>query len=88
MPGLTPARFLVRFATLHSLAAIGLILAAAFFAALFWLIASWGWIPLDSAATIAWVVAVMLATILAVDMSWSHVRRRPSGPAVTDVHDG
>lgn len=72
-------------ATARSLGAIGLVLACGFFAALFWLSTDWGWIPLDSATVITWVAMVMVAAILAIGMSWSHLRRRWSGQA--DVID-
>jgi Family of unknown function (DUF6524) len=75
-------------ASLRSLGAIGLLLACAFFAALFWLLADWGWVPLDSMTAITWIALVVLAAILAVGMSWSHLRRRWSGQSdVTELHE-
>ncbi|MGH7392551.1 MAG: DUF6524 family protein [Candidatus Rokuibacteriota bacterium] len=75
-------------ATARSLGAIGLVLACAFFAALFWLFTDWGWIPLDSATAITWVAMIMVAAILAIGMSWSHLRRRWSGQAdVTELDE-
>lgn len=72
-------------ATFRSLGGLGLVLAMAFFAALFWLAGSWGWLPLDRRDIITWIAIVVLAAILAVGMSWSHVRRALSGQAdVTD----
>ena len=67
-------------ATLRSMGGLGLLLANAFFAALFWLIASWGWLPIESVAAISWIGLVTVAAILAVGMSWSRLRpRRASG---------
>jgi hypothetical protein len=75
-------------ASVRSLGAIGLLLACAFFAALVWLLADWRWIPLDSVTTITWISLVIIAAILAVGMSWSHLRRRWSGQSdVTELHE-
>ena len=68
-------------ATLRSVGGLGLLLANAFLAALFWLLASWGWLPINSIAAIAWLGLLCVAAILAVGMSWSQLRRRRSpGP--------
>jgi hypothetical protein len=57
----------------------GLLLANAFLAAFFWLVASWGWLPIENVAAISWLSLFSVAAILAVGMSWSHWRRaRPS----------
>jgi hypothetical protein len=74
-------------ATLRSLGALGLVLACAFFAALFWLLADWGWLPVDSVTGITWLAILMISAILAVGMSWSHLRRRWSGQADVDEVD-
>ena len=65
--------------TLRSIGGLGLLLANAFFAALFWLFADWGWLPIDSVAAISWIGLVVVAGILAAGMSWSRVRRPRSG---------
>jgi hypothetical protein len=65
--------------TLRSIGGLGLLLANAFFAALFWLLADWGWLPIDSVAAISWIGLVVVAGILAAGMSWSRVRRPRSG---------
>ena len=62
-------------ATLRSLGGLGLLLANAFLAALFWLVADWGWLPIDNVAAISWLGLVSVAAILAVGMSWSELRR-------------
>ena len=64
--------------TLRSIGGLGLLLANAFFAALFWLFADWGWLPIDSVAAISWIGLVVVAGILAAGMSWSRVRRARS----------
>ncbi|MDH3387159.1 MAG: DUF6524 family protein [Gammaproteobacteria bacterium] len=75
-------------ATWNSLGAIGTILAAAFFAIIIWLFIEWGFFALDDTEVIQWVVLVVLTGVLAVGMSWSHVRRRISGQYDTDEIEG
>jgi hypothetical protein len=65
--------------TLRSMGGLGLLLANAFFAALFWLLADWGWLPIDNVAAISWIGLVTVAAILAIGMSWS--RRGRAGRA-------
>ena len=60
--------------TLRSIGGIGLLLANAFLAALFWLFADWGWLPIENVAAISWIGLVSVAAILAVGMSWSRLR--------------
>jgi len=64
--------------TLRSIGGLGVLLANAFFAALFWLLADWGWLPIDSVAAISWIGLLVVAGILAAGMSWSRLRRPPS----------
>ena len=66
-------------ATLRSIGGLSLLLANAFFAAFFWLLADWGWLPIDSVAAISWLGLVVVAGILAVGMSWSRLRRPRPG---------
>jgi ABC-type Mn2+/Zn2+ transport system permease subunit len=75
-------------ATHRSLGSLGLILTSAFFAALVWLLIDRGILRADSSTAISWIVLVCIAAILAVGMSWSHIRRRLSGQVdVDDVDD-
>lgn len=60
--------------TLRSIGGISLLLANAFLAALFWLFADWGWLPVDNVAAISWIGLFSVVTILAVGMSWSRLR--------------
>jgi hypothetical protein len=62
---------------LRSMGGLGLLLANAFLAALFWLIADWGWLPIENVAAISWIGLVSVAAILAVGMSWSRLRAAP-----------
>lgn len=74
-------------ATFRSLGFIGVVLAGLFFACLVWLLVYWGVLALDKFTSLAWVVEVLLAALLAVGMSWSHIRRRLSGQVDTDDVD-
>jgi len=74
-------------ATLRSLGAIGLILAVLFFAAIIWLLVDWGWLGMDDVTTISWVILVLISAVLAIGMSWSHIRRRLSGQIDSDDVD-
>lgn len=75
-------------ATWNSLGAIGTILAVAFFAVIIWLFIEWGFFSLEDSSVIQWVVEIIVAAVLAVGMSWSHVRRRISGQYDTDEIEG
>lgn len=59
---------------LRSYSGVGLLLANAFLAALYWLAASWGWLP-ENVAAISWLAVFSVAAVLAVGMSWTHWRR-------------
>lgn len=72
-------------ATITSLGLIGLILAFAFFGTLLWMVIDWGIVPADSIQTITYIVLTLLSMVLAIGMSWSHIRRRMSGQI--DVND-
>lgn len=75
-------------ATLKSIGVLGMLLAFALCAALVWLVVSWGWISLTDTHAVTWIGLVVLALILAVGMSWSHLYRRWSGQATVDEVDG
>jgi hypothetical protein len=62
--------------TLRSIGGLSLLLANAFFAALYWLMADWGWLPIENIAAISWIGLVTVSAILAVGMSWSRLRGR------------
>jgi Family of unknown function (DUF6524) len=65
-------------ATLRSIGGLSLLLANAFFAAFFWLLADWGWLPIENVAAISWIGLFTVSTILAVGMSWPLRSRRGS----------
>ena len=75
-------------ATWNSLGAVGTVLATAFFAVIIWLLIEWNLLALGSGATFQWVFLFMLSGVLAVGMSWSHIRRRMSGQYDTDEIEG
>ena len=75
-------------ATWNSLGAIGTVLAGGFFAVIIWLLIEWDLIALDNSSTFVWVLLFVLSGVLAVGMSWSHVRRRLSGQFDTDEIEG
>ena len=74
-------------ATLRSLGLIGLILAAVFFAVIVWLLVDWGLLGMDNVNAISWVVQFLISAILAVGISWSHIRRKLSGQVDSDDVD-
>ncbi len=74
-------------ATLRSLGLIGLILAALFFSAIMWLLIDWGWLGLNNVTAMSWVILVLISAVLAVGISWSHIRRKWSGQIDSDDID-
>ena len=74
-------------ATLKSIGLFGMVLGFALFAALIWMIVSWGWVTLSDTHVLTWIGLVILALILAVGMSWSHLYRRWTGQATVDEVD-
>lgn len=74
-------------ATLHSLGAIGTLLAVAFFGTLLWLGTDRGIIPSDSQRAISYIVLLIISGVLAAGVSWSHIRRRITGQLDVDDRD-
>jgi hypothetical protein len=74
-------------ATLRSLGLVGLILAGLFFGAIVWLFIDWGWLSLDNVNAVSWVILILLSAVLAVGISWSHIRRKISGQVDADDVD-
>lgn len=76
-------------ATVLSLGGIGIVLGAAFFGTLMWVLTTYGIIPAKSVTAITWITLVCVACLLAMGMSWSHIRRRLSGQYdVDDITEG
>lgn len=74
-------------ATWRSIGPIGMILATVFLGALIWVTIDIGLLDLARPTIVTWVLLFALATILAIGISWSHVRRRVSGQADMDDID-
>lgn len=74
-------------ATLRSIGALGVVLAAAFLAALVWVLNDAGLVDVGSGATGVWVVQLCVGAVLGLGMAWSHVRRRLSGQVDVDDVD-
>jgi len=74
-------------ATLRSLGLIGLILALLFFGVIIWLLIDWGWLGMENINAMSWVILILISAVLAVGMSWSHIRRKLSGQVDADDVD-
>ncbi len=74
-------------ATWRSLGTAGVLFATALVAALIWLLVSWGWFSLKDTGVISWLALASLAVLLAVGVSWSHIRRRVTGQTDVDEVD-
>ena len=74
--------------TLQALGGLGLVLAAAFIGTFVWLMTSYGVLEVESSTAITWAALISLAALLAIGMSWSHIRRRMTGQVdVDDIGD-
>jgi uncharacterized membrane protein len=76
-------------ATFLSMGWLGILLEGAFFACLLWLLVDRGWLKLDASEhMLSWLILLVVTLVLAVGMSWSHIRRRLTGQVdVDDVED-
>lgn len=74
-------------ATLGSLGFIGIILASAFFGLAIWLIIDVMGLSANNLRVISYIIEIMMASVLSIGVSWSHVRRRISGQVDTDELD-
>ena len=71
-------------ATMRSLGIFGLLLAAAFFAVLIWFFVDAKWLSLDNNRVFTDIILIILSSILATGITWSHIRRRVTGQADVD----
>lgn len=74
-------------ATFRSLGGFGLLLATAFFAIIIWWLVDLGLLGINNVSVLSYIVMLLLSAVLAVGMSWSHIRRRLSGQADMDDVD-
>lgn len=74
-------------ATLESMGVLGIVLGAALFGCLVWLLIDMGWLSVDSPDKLTWVVLSVLSLILAAGMSWSHISRRLTGQVDVEEHN-
>jgi hypothetical protein len=74
-------------ATWRSLGTLGVTLGLAFFAAIIWLISSWGWLNTSSHTAMIWVALVFIACMLTLGLCWGLIRVRVSGQAVIEEVD-
>ena len=75
-------------ATWRSIGPIGMALAAILLGVLVWVGIDFGLMNLNQPTVMTWVLLFACATILALGISWSHVRRRITGQAdIDDVDD-
>ena len=72
-------------ATRRSIGVMGAVLVAAIVGGVIWLLISSGIVSANSGKGISRVVLIGLSLILAVGMSWSHMSRRITGQADTDI---
>lgn len=76
-------------ATFMSMGSLGIVLGAALLGCLVWLLVDLGWLKLQAGGALSWVLLLMLSLLLAIGMSWSHIRRRLTGQMdVDDLDDG
>ena len=71
-------------ATWNSLGPIGMVLAVAFLAACGAALVELGLLDLSNSVVVTWVVLFVIATVMAIGISWSHIRRRVSGQLDVD----
>ena len=66
-------------ATLRSIGPVGIGLIVVLFGALGWVVVTYGGIEAIDTTIIVWLALLLVATILAIGLSWSHIRRRLTG---------
>lgn len=71
-------------ATQRSMGTLGLILTAALFGGIVWLLIDFGVLQIDSVTEFTWVVLIILSVMLTIGLSWSHVWRRLTGQFEVD----
>ena len=75
-------------ATFRSLGAFGMMVVAALFAAVIWVLIDWGVLALGNNSLTVWLGILALSLILGIGLSWSILRQRLSGQASVDEIEG
>jgi len=68
----------------RSLGGVGILLVVALCAGVIWLLVEQGVFSMENVPTLTHVALIVIAAVMAIGMSWSHVRRRLSGQVDTD----
>lgn len=76
--------FILIRSSFRSLGPIGLFLASAFIGTFVWLLDDYKLISANTNSAIGWIALISLSALLAIGMSWSHIRRRLSGQVDID----
>lgn len=71
-------------ATWHAIGPVGVILAVAFLGTCVWAMVDFGLLDPNDSTLMTWVAQVLIATVMAIGLSWSHIRRRVSGQLDVD----
>ena len=71
-------------ATLRAIGTFGVLLLAAIAGSLLWLLNSWGLLSLRNPNSNTWIGLIILSFILAIGLSWSHLRQKLTGQATVD----
>lgn len=71
-------------ATYRSMGLLGLLLGAALFGGLVWLLIDFGALSIDSTSELTWIILIVASIVLAIGLSWSHVWRRLTGQFEVD----
>ena len=71
-------------ATWRSIGFIGIVLAAAVVGALAWVLADFGLLDPQNPTVMTWLGLFVISWVLAIGISWSHIRRRISGQLDVD----
>lgn len=71
-------------ATWRSIGPIGLVLAIAFFGGIIWTVIDFGLVDTAKPTVMAYLLLILVSLVMAVGLSWSHVRRRVSGQSDID----
>jgi hypothetical protein len=65
--------------TFQAMGLLGISLGAAVLGCLVWFMVDRGWLDLNAPHAMGWVILVVLSLLLAIGMSWSHIRRGMTG---------